>query len=596
MTASFTFYVLRFTFFYVVSMAQTPKKSQPPTQRAPLTRRARSRHEREVRRQRLVIITSATAIGLALLAVLIGLGYDRLWVPSRPVAQVNNASLSRRDYWTERRNELARRLSQNLKNLVLLGSLGPQFAQQLAGQIPALNEQIPSIRTDPVDEETVNGWIDRQLIIEGAAGMNIQADDGAAAQQLIADLVSAFPAPPPPPTTTATLEPTAAVTGTTTAALTSTTTTATGTPVATTAATSTPGGPTETAAPTETPTATLLPEGALQQQDGMVGRLFDAYLNQLASSGGKTNLTIDDFKAALHDQYLRQALQDRIEAQLVPESSFTPTTDPSSIETRHILIAVTEPLTATDREAAYARRRPEAEAILQQLRAGSDFATLAKEKSDDAATKNEGGTLPSFDKDGKTQDGNVFDPAFVQAALALKEGEISDLVRTPFGWHIIQLVKRTVDSKENQLQAARSKKFDEWLAQQRAVANVEHFPPQTPTPTTLPTPEGTAAPLPTMSLYSTPTATPEITATATLTDTTALPAETPPAASGTPTVTPLPATAVPPATSTPAATAPAGTTPIGTSPATAVLPAAITPTGTPVATAPADTTPTGTPP
>src|SRR5262250_489007 len=159
-------------------MAQTPKKSQPPTQRPPLTRRARSRHQREVRRQRLVIIISAVAIGQALLAVLIGLGYARLWLPTRPVAQVNSLSLSRRDYWTEQRNELARRLSQNLKNLVLLGSLGPQFAQQLAGQIPALNEQIPSIRTDPVDDGTVNGWIDRQLIIKGAAAMNIQANDG----------------------------------------------------------------------------------------------------------------------------------------------------------------------------------------------------------------------------------------------------------------------------------------------------------------------------------------------------------------------------------------------------------------------------------
>src|SRR5689334_10950084 len=124
-------------------MAQIPKKSQPPAQRPPLTRRARSRHEREVRRQRLVVITAAVAIGLALLAVLIGVGYDRIWVPSRPVAQVNGTSLSRRDYWAEGRYEIARRLSQNLKNLVLLGSLGPQFTQQLAGQIPALNDQIP---------------------------------------------------------------------------------------------------------------------------------------------------------------------------------------------------------------------------------------------------------------------------------------------------------------------------------------------------------------------------------------------------------------------------------------------------------------------
>jgi SurA N-terminal domain/PPIC-type PPIASE domain len=380
-------------------MAQTPKKPQPPAQRPPLTRRARSRHEREVRRQRIVISVAAAAIGLALLAVLFGVGYDRIWIPSRPVAQVNSTSLSRSDYWTEQRNELTRRMSQNLKNLVLLGSLGPQFAQQLAGQIPAINEQIPTIRTSPVDDATVNGWIDRQLIIQGAAAMNIQADDGRVSQELVADMASAFPPPAPPPTTTATLVPTTTATLTPTAAVTSTaTTTATSTP----AATATPGGPTETAAPTETlaptetpsptkpPTATPLPEGALQQQDTIVGRLFDSYQNELLNSGGKSNLTLDDFKAALHDQYLRQALTNQIQAQLIPEASFTPTTDPSSIETRHILIAVTEPLTATDREAAYAKRRPEAEAILQQLRGGADFATLAQERGRHAAVLRQG--------------------------------------------------------------------------------------------------------------------------------------------------------------------------------------------------------------
>jgi hypothetical protein len=266
----------------------------------------------------------------------------------------------------------------------------------------------------------------------------------------------------------------------------------------------------------------------------------------------------------------------------VPEASFTPTTDPSSIETRHILIAVTEPLTATDREAAYAQRRPEAEEILAQLRGGADFATLAQERSDDAATKNEGGTLPSFDKDGKTQDGNQFDPAFVQATQALQEGDISDLVRTPFGWHIIQLVKRTVDSKENQLQTERQKKFDEWLTKQRAAASIEHFPPQTPTPSPEPTPEGTAVPLPTMSLYNTPTATPfptpELTTTTTLTESTTLPAATIPVEE-TPTGTPTP----PAATTLPAATTPpAGSPPTGAPTLPATGPAVgATPTGTP---------------
>ncbi|HEX5690906.1 MAG TPA: peptidylprolyl isomerase, partial [Roseiflexaceae bacterium] len=446
-------------------------------------------------------------------------------------------------YWTEQRYELARRIGQSLNSLALLGSLGPQFSQQIAGQIPPLNQQVADIPTSAVEDATVNDWIDRQLIVQGAGTLSLQASDGEIAQALLNGLGSSFGPPPPPPTTTATLEPTSAITSTAE-------TTATTSADATAAPTETPGGPTATAAPTETsaptdtpaptvpPTATPLPDAALQQQDGVVGRLFDAYNNEMINTGSKPNLTLDDFKAALHDQYLRSVLTDKIGAQLLPEAQFTPTTDPSSLETSHILIAVTAPISATEaeRQAAFAERRPAAEAILEQLNGGADFAAVAEQSSDDAATKNSGGTLPSFDKEGKTQEGSAVDPAIVQAALALEEGEISDLIQTPFGWHIIKLNKRTVDTFEQQLQAARTEKFNEWLEQQRAAATIEHYPPQTPLPTPEPTAEGSAVPLPTVSLYSTPTVAPTeaITGTGTLTNT--APLSTTPLATSTATV------------------------------------------------------------
>jgi parvulin-like peptidyl-prolyl cis-trans isomerase-like protein len=297
--------------------------------------------------------------------------------------------------------------------------------------------------------------------------------------------------------------------------------------------------------------------------------VFDAYVREIqnADPQSRTNLTIDDFKAALRDQYLRQALTNKIEEQLVLESSFTPSADPSSITTRHILIKVTVPISATEaeRDAAYAARKPAAQAILDQLRGGANFAELATAKSDDLSTKNDGGVLPSFDKDGKTSDGSAFDPAFVKAALALKEDEISDLVRTPFGWHIIQVTLRKVDSKEDQLKAARSKAFDEWLQKQRDAAKIEHFPPVTPTPTSPPTP--TQEVLPTVPLGGEPTAVP--TSTATLSSTGTLPSatlvSTATPGAGTPSAQTLaPATRTSttiPADTTPAALPP---TPIGT--------------------------------
>src|SRR6266540_3492973 len=487
----------------VVSMAQTPKRSQHPAPQAPMTRRARSRHQRELQRQRLVMIVAGSAIGLALLAVLIGVVYERIWIPSRPVAQVGNVTLSRGDYWRERKNDIARRMAQNMQ---LLNLFGGQFGSQFEGQIPQLDAEVQNIRTAPVDEPTIDGWVERQVILQNAAQeFSVQVSDGEIAQQLVTDLSRAFPAPTTPPTSTSTLSQTATMSTTATA-----------------------GEP--TAAATAMPTATPLPDAALQEQDAVLGRLYDAYQQEIlklspdATQPLKAQLTLDDFKVALRDQYLRQALANRVEEQLLPESSFTPSTDPSNLEVRQILITTTATLSDTQevRDAAFTKRKPEAEAILAQLRGGADFATLAKEKSEDYATRDNGGTLPSFDKDGKTSDGRQMDPAIAKAALAMKENQISDLIQTPFGWDIIQLTKRTVDTKETQLAAARSKKFDEWVAQKRAAVTVERFPPVSPTPTQPPTELPSA--LPTVVLAATPTATTVPTSTLDLTATPAAPA------------------------------------------------------------------------
>ncbi|HEU5089256.1 MAG TPA: peptidylprolyl isomerase, partial [Roseiflexaceae bacterium] len=120
-----------------------------------------------------------------------------------------------------------------------------------------------------------------------------------------------------------------------------------------------------------------------------------------------------------------------------------------------------------------------------------------------------GGMLPGFKPNGETISGSQLDPAIVDAVAKLDENQISDLVRTPFGWHIVQLVKRTVDTREDQLRNARSEAFNKWLEEQHAASTVEFFPATSPTQTALPT--GTALPLPTADLAGSPSPTPEAT-------------------------------------------------------------------------------------
>lgn len=74
-----------------------------------------------------------------------------------------------------------------------------------------------------------------------------------------------------------------------------------------------------------------------------------------------------------------------------------------------------------------------AQAVLDELNAGADFATLAQEKSDDFGSADNGGDLGWIERD-------VMDPAFEEAAFALQNvGDVTELVKSDFGYHIIKL-------------------------------------------------------------------------------------------------------------------------------------------------------------
>jgi len=97
------------------------------------------------------------------------------------------------------------------------------------------------------------------------------------------------------------------------------------------------------------------------------------------------------------------------------------------VKTRHILIAVPAGADAKTDAAAKAK----AADLLKQIKAGGNFADLASKNSDDPGSKTQGGELPMYPTSG-------LDPAYAKAAMALNPGQTSDLVRSQFGYHIIQ--------------------------------------------------------------------------------------------------------------------------------------------------------------
>lgn len=107
---------------------------------------------------------------------------------------------------------------------------------------------------------------------------------------------------------------------------------------------------------------------------------------------------------------------------------------------------------ATDPELdAYIAKHPEldtkqyrtkAEDVLRRARAGEDFAALAKDFSTDPGSKDKGGDLGWFGESSN------FLPEFKKAALALKPGQVSEIVETQFGFHIIKVEEKRTETKD----------------------------------------------------------------------------------------------------------------------------------------------------
>lgn len=97
-------------------------------------------------------------------------------------------------------------------------------------------------------------------------------------------------------------------------------------------------------------------------------------------------------------------------------------------------------------KAADEKAKKKAEKVLSEIKKdGSNFAELAK-KNSACPSAAEGGGLPPFDKTGMTARGPM-DKAFTAAAMALKKkGDISGVVKSPYGYHIIKLLNRTETS------------------------------------------------------------------------------------------------------------------------------------------------------
>jgi peptidyl-prolyl cis-trans isomerase D len=404
-----------------------------------VTKKHIARLERERRQIRL--IRGIAIAGVLIVVGLLAYGYLRLNVFAlrEPVAEVNGETI-RTGEWQERvKFQRAQMLNTYNQYAFFQQSFGMDYSQQMQ------EIQFTLLSPETVGQQVLDRMVDEILIRQEAEkrGITVSAEE---VETSIRENFNFFPDGTPSPTVTptdvsfptltsqqltlypSTPMPTEAETSTVTP-------TATGDPSAT-------PQPTSTTAPA-TPSPVPLPPTATGTPYTLEG--FQEEFNTTVEGFAEYGISEQTIRGIYEAQLYREKLQAELTQELQPTDE--------QVWARHILVETEE----------------EANAIYERLQAGEDFAELAGELSQDTGSGAVGGDLGWFGR------GAMVAP-FEEAAFSLEVGEISEPVKSDFGYHIIQ----ALGHQENPLNGTQFEQkketiFTDWLTAAKEDADITTY-------------------------------------------------------------------------------------------------------------------------
>lgn len=408
------------------------------------TKKHLARLEKERIQQRYLITAAIIVFVVIVGVVLYGVLDQTVFKASRPVAKVGSTNISTTAFQKEYRFQKFS-LIQQLRSM----TSDPMALQFLGSYIQQIGNQLMS--PSSLGQQTIDTLVEAELVRQEAKTRGISISQSEL-DQAFEEAFGFFENGTPTPTITVTPYSTATLSPEQEAFFPPTSTPGpTEEPTATPTESVTPTSePTATEGPTATPTsaftatpsatATITPTPTPYTREG-----YESQVSQYLDTVNEINYSREDLQKLVERQVLRQKVYDAITADVADTAE--------QVWARHILVATEE----------------EAQQVLDRLNNGENFADVAKDVSTDTSNSDQGGDLGWFTHD------TMVEP-FSNAAFAMKVGEISEPVKTDFGYHIIQVLgheERPLD--ENQVQSAKATAYQDWLTSAKSAANVEVF-------------------------------------------------------------------------------------------------------------------------
>lgn len=419
-----------------------PKAPQPPPEPPPrsrlqpkLMREYRSKHEREAEIQRLVILGTALAAGIALLILVLAVANDQLLVPNQAVANVNGTTINVGQFRTRAKIERVL-LSQQLNNALAVysgfGYTTEQLQQLITSQQPYSTWYGELTIPDQLGNSVLNTMVEDELIRQKARELGITVSDAEVDAQIqksfgfdaetagVPPTATTVPTETPTPLVSPTPSPERTLAPTATVDLTTVTPTVTPLPSAT---------------PSATPNAT---EEATQAANAS-----QTFFSNIRSSTGVSD---GDIREYFRMQVLREKVRDAVITDVQHTAPF--------INARHILVA----------------DEAEANLALQALQNGESFASLAKAMSTDGSAQSGGelGWAPASN----------YVTEFADAAKSAEIGVLTGPVKTQFGFHIIQVrAREDREMNDSEYETALNQGFNTYIEDLRAAetSNIQLF-------------------------------------------------------------------------------------------------------------------------